>query len=86
MGFIAQDVQTVLRDLGYDDQGFLTKDDQGKMSLRYNDLIAVLTKAIQEQQQIIDLQKNQLEHQNKDLSELKSWKEKVNQVLGLIDE
>ena len=26
MGFIAQDVEQTLKELGYDDQGFLTKD------------------------------------------------------------
>ncbi len=56
MGFIAQDVKQVLKELGYDDQGFLTKDYEGRMSLRYNDLIAVLTKAVQEQQEIIEKQ------------------------------
>jgi len=40
--------------LGYDDQGFLTKDDEGRISLRYNDLIALHTKGMQEQQQIIE--------------------------------
>ncbi len=61
MGLIAQDVETVLNKTGYTDQGFLTKDDKGLMSLRYNDLIALLTKAIQEQQDII----NQLNSENK---------------------
>ncbi|NNC44526.1 MAG: hypothetical protein HKN99_01420, partial [Winogradskyella sp.] len=37
-----------------------TKDDKGYISLRYNDLIALLTKAIQEQQDIIDGQKTQI--------------------------
>ena len=53
IGFIAQEVATVFQELGYTDQGILSKDDQGYMSLRYNDFIPVLTKAIQEQQDII---------------------------------
>ena len=54
MGFIAQDLEAILAKLGYADQGFLTKDDDGYMSVRYNDFIALLTKALQEQQAIID--------------------------------
>ena len=68
--------EKLIQELGYDDQGFLTKDDQGRMSLRYNDLISLLTKAIQEQQSII-------EDQKADLDELKAWKEKVNKLLAI---
>jgi len=32
----------------------LTKDDKGRISLRYNDLIALLTKGMQEQQELIE--------------------------------
>jgi len=58
MGFIAQDVEALLTKIGYNDQGFLTKDDKGYLSLRYNDFIALLTKAVQEQQEIIENLKN----------------------------
>ncbi|NNL81068.1 MAG: tail fiber domain-containing protein, partial [Flavobacteriaceae bacterium] len=71
MGFIAQDVEQVLKDLGYDDQGFLTTDDEGRMSLRYNDLIALLTKAIQEQQVIISEQDNEINGLKTELTEIK---------------
>ncbi|MEH6765362.1 MAG: tail fiber domain-containing protein [Aequorivita antarctica] len=58
IGFIAQDVQALLEKLGYTDQGILSTDDNGFMSLRYNDFIPVLVKAVQEQQKLIeDLQK-----------------------------
>ena len=60
IGFIAQDVEALLAKIGYTDQGLLTKDDKGFMSLRYNDFIALLTKAIQEQQLIIENQKNEI--------------------------
>ena len=53
-GFIAQEVETVLKQLGYENQGILTKDDKGYMSLRYNDFVPILTKAIQEQQDQIE--------------------------------
>ena len=42
--------------MGYDDQGFLTKADNGNLSLRYNDFIALLAKGIQEQQDMIEAQ------------------------------
>ena len=64
MGFIAQDVEALLTKIGYTDQGFLHKDDKGFMSLRYNDFIALLTKAIQEQQEIIDDLKKENKQQN----------------------
>lgn len=48
IGFIAQDLEKLLTKTGYTDQGFLTKDSNGNLSLRYNDLIPLLTKAIQE--------------------------------------
>ena len=60
MGFIAQDVEALLTKVGYTEQGFLTKDDKGFMSLRYNDFIALLTKAIQEQQDIIEEQNGEI--------------------------
>ena len=60
IGFIAQEVEVLLNDLGYSEQGILSKDDQGFMSLRYNDFIPVLTKAIQEQQAIIDKQEKRI--------------------------
>ena len=61
MGFIAQDLEAILTKVGYTDQGFLTKDDKGYLSVRYNDLIALLTKALQEQQTIIDTQNSKLD-------------------------
>ncbi len=64
MGFVAQDVEATLKEMGYDEQGFLTKDDDGHLSLRYNDFIALLTKAIQEQQEIIEQQSTEIEAQN----------------------
>ncbi len=64
MGFIAQDLEALLEKVGYTDQGFLTKDDNGYLSVRYNDLIALLTKAMQEQQAIIDGQNEKIETQN----------------------
>ena len=48
IGFIAQDVELLLHKLGYKDAGMLTRDDAGRLSLRYNDFIPIITKAVQE--------------------------------------
>ena len=48
IGFIAQDIEKLLTTIGYSDQGLLSKDSKGGLSLRYNDFIPLLTKAIQE--------------------------------------
>ncbi len=63
IGFIAQDVEVLLGKLGYTDQGLLNTDDNGYLSLRYNDFIPVLVKSIQEQQVLIEsLQKEKEEY------------------------
>jgi len=85
MGFIAQDVEELLNKIGYKDQGFLTKDDKGYISLRYNDIIALLTKAIQEQQEIIDNQDNKINILTKELSALKSLESRVKQLEALLN-
>ncbi len=72
MGFIAQDMEALLAKVGYDDQGFLKKNDKGYISLRYNDLIALLTKAIQEQQEIIKKQDNEIKSLTSELAENKT--------------
>ena len=48
IGFIAQDIEMLLKKLGYTNSGMLTTDDDGRLSLRYNDFIPILTKAVQE--------------------------------------
>lgn len=63
-------MEALLTKIGFKDQGFLTKDDKGYISLRYNDFIALLTKAIQEQQQIIETQNAKIENQNKNYKKL----------------
>ena len=72
MGFIAQDVEATLKEMGYDNQGFLTKDDQGQLSLRYNDFIALLTKGMQEQQQLIESLIIQNKQMKDDLAKINS--------------
>jgi hypothetical protein len=52
-GFIAQELEETLKTLGVSNVGLISKDDKGMYSVRYNDLIAPMVKAIQEQQIII---------------------------------
>ena len=83
MGFIAQDVEALLNQMGYDDQGFLTKADNGTLSLRYNDFIALLTKGMQEQQEIIETQNYKIEQQS---TELKIQTNNYEQLLKRVEQ
>ena len=47
-GFIAQEIEEVLKSEGVENTGMLTVTDEGMYELRYNDLIAPMIKAIQE--------------------------------------
>ncbi|MCX6148551.1 MAG: tail fiber domain-containing protein [Candidatus Kapabacteria bacterium] len=49
-GFIAQEVEECLNNSGASNNGIITKDDNGLYNMRYNDLLAPMVKAIQEQQ------------------------------------
>jgi len=60
-GFIAQDLQKLLIDFKVENNGIITTDDEGMLSVRYNDLLAPMVKAIQEQQQIIEQLKKEIE-------------------------
>jgi trimeric autotransporter adhesin len=53
-GFIAQELEKTLNDTGDTNNGMITKDDKGMLSVRYNDLLAPMVKAIQEQQLLIE--------------------------------
>jgi hypothetical protein len=54
MGLIAQEVEELLNEVGITDLGLIHKDENGYLSLRYNDLIPILVKALQEQQAEIE--------------------------------
>lgn len=75
MGFIAQDVQALLKEIGYNDQGLLTKADNGNLSLRYNDFIALLTKGMQEQQELINQQSDLINDLKVRIEQLEKLKE-----------
>lgn len=55
-GFIAQELEKTLAKFDTKNNGIISKDDTGMYGVRYNDLIAPMVKAIQEQQAIIEAQ------------------------------
>jgi len=59
-GFIAQEVEQVLKEQGIQNSGMLTIDDKGFYELRYNDLLAPMVKAMQELQSENELLKKEL--------------------------
>ena len=61
-GFIAQEIEQALIDVGDANNGIISKDDAGMYGVRYNDFIPMTVKAIQEQQMLIEkLQKDNAE-------------------------
>ncbi len=59
-GFIAQEIEEVLKGAEVENAGMLTIDDAGRYELRYNDLLAPMVKAIQELKSQNDALKNEL--------------------------
>jgi hypothetical protein len=70
-GFIAQEVEQVLKDRGIQNSGMLTIDDKGFYELRYNDLFAPVVKAIQELKTENDALKSENDSMKKELSSLR---------------
>ncbi len=70
-GFIAQDLEQTLNNSDAIDNGIINKDDNGMLSVRYNDLISPLVKAVQEQQIQIEALSAQNEIQRIEIAEIK---------------
>jgi len=60
-GFIAQELEEALNHAGVTNNGIVSKDSKGMYGVRYNDLMAPMVKAIQEQQTIIEAQQKQID-------------------------
>ncbi len=72
-GFLAQEVEQAARSLGYEFSGVdAPANEKDTYGLRYGDFVPVLVKAVQEQQQIIEQQRQQLENQGKMLTDLQA--------------
>ena len=83
-GLIAQDLEESLNKSGVTNNGIVSTDDKGMYSVRYNDLMAPMIKAIQEQQQLIkSLQEEigQLKGQNEQKQEILSKLEVENAAI-----
>ena len=63
-GFIAQEMEETLNRFGASNNGMISKDDEGMYGVRYNDLLAPMVKAMQEQQEIIEQQNEKIIEQN----------------------
>ena len=83
-GFIAQDVEEVLKESGIDNSGMINIDDKGNYEMRYNDLLAPMVKAIQELKDENDVLKNENKEMKRnndmlssEVEELKIMNEKI---------
>jgi len=77
-GFLAQDVEKAAKELGFDFSGVdAPQNEKDHYGLRYATFVVPLVKAVQEQQEIIENQKSELELLKQ---ELKNLSEKVNQL------
>ena len=80
-GFLAQDVEKIANDLGYQFDGVnKPAGEKDHYSLAYSQFIMPLVKAVQEQQQIIEGQTAVLNNQQKQIDVLKKQQEEL-QVL-----
>jgi hypothetical protein len=70
-GFIAQELETALDNAGVTTSGIVTKDDNGMLSVRYNDLLAPLVQAVKELKAENDALKAKITEKDKNLVELK---------------
>lgn len=55
-GFLGQELESTLIASGTDNSGMIFIDENGKYAVRYNDLLAPMVKAVQEQQALIEAQ------------------------------
>ena len=76
-GFIAQEVEKAAKDINYDFSGVVApKSETDLYSLRYDEFVVPLVKAVQGQQQVIEALQKQVDEL---VREIKSLKEKSNQ-------
>ncbi len=79
-GFLAQDVEKICADLGYNFDGLHIPDDNNptdNYGIAYSQFIMPIVKAVQEQQEIIEHQKAELEQLKSQLDQLKSLEQRL---------
>ena len=71
-GFLAQEVEQAAKAVGYDFSGYAApKNKWGLYTLSYEQFVVPLIKAMQEQQQIIQLQQSGIEELKKQMAQMK---------------
>ncbi len=83
-GFISQEVDVLLKEVSQENTGMISVDNEGTYSLRYNDLIALMVKAIQElagKLHIENAENENLKEENKKLAERLDKLEQLQSVL-----
>ena len=78
-GFIAQEIEDVLKESGIDNSGMITVNDDGIYGLRYNDLLSPMVKAIQEL-------KTENDELKKEIEQFKTVNDKIVKLEKIINE
>lgn len=85
-GFLAQEVEKIANEIGYDFSGIdKPKTDDGLYGLKYSEFVVPLVKAIQEQQEIIILEKNKVTTLEQELQLLKEKQRLLEDRLLLLE-
>ena len=71
-GFIAQELKETLKNSSVKTNGIITEDTEGMLSVRYNDLLAPMVKAFQEQTEELNQLKLKQQAMEKEMKEIKS--------------
>lgn len=79
-GFIAQELEEALTQAGVTTSGIISKDNEGMLSVRYNDLFAPLVKSIQELKAENDALKEANEKLNVKINEIDTLKAELEQI------
>ena len=71
LGFVAQEMNESMKQFGLRNYGLVQQFDDKRLGLRLNDLFPIITKAIQEQQEVIEQQQQDIDNLKKELDEIK---------------
>ncbi len=71
LGFVAQEMNESMKQFGLKNYGLVQQFDENRLGLRLNDLFPIITKAIQEQQEVIEKQQQDIDNLKKELDEIK---------------
>jgi len=85
-GFIAQDIEEVLKESGIENSGMLTITDEGMYELRYNDLLSPMVKAMQELSEGLLAEKNKNDELSAGLLAEKIKNEELEKRLAIFEQ